>query len=75
MTNGPYRLTRNPIYLGFVLICLGFTLIAGTLWGILLAPFLLITVTRLIIRAEEAYLQARFKGHYGNYRSRVRQWL
>ena len=36
----PYRFTRNPIYLGFFLIYLGFTLLTGMLWGILLSPFL-----------------------------------
>jgi len=72
---GPYRLTRNPIYLGFALIILGGTFLAGTLWGMFLAPFLVATVTRVIIRAEEQYLQATFAGRYSEYRSRVRQWL
>jgi len=65
---GPYRLTRNPIYLGFALIILGGTFLAGTLWGMFLAPFLVATVTRVIIRAEEQYLQATFAGRYSEYR-------
>ncbi len=75
VTAGPYRFTRNPIYLGFFLIYLGFTLLAGTLWGLLLSPFLLGTVTRSIIHAEEAYLKRKFKEEYTKYSSRVRQWL
>jgi protein-S-isoprenylcysteine O-methyltransferase Ste14 len=75
VTTGPYRFTRNPIYLGFLLIYLGFTLLAGTLWGLLLSPFLIGTVTQWIIHAEEAYLGRKFKEDYKAYSSRVRQWL
>ncbi len=56
VTSGPYRFTRNPIYLGFFLIYLGFTLLAGTLWGLIASPFLIWTVTQAVIRAEEIYL-------------------
>ncbi len=72
---GPYRFTRNPIYLGFLLIYLGFTLLAGTLWGILLSPFLIWTVTHTVIHAEEAYLESKFGDEYRAYAARVRQWL
>ncbi len=75
VTGGPFRFTRNPIYLGFLLIYLGFTLLAGTLWGILLSPFLIATVTRWVIQREEAYLSQRFGGEYTTYRSRIRRWL
>jgi protein-S-isoprenylcysteine O-methyltransferase Ste14 len=75
VTDGPYRFTRNPMYLGFFLIYLGFTLLAGTLWGLLLSPFLIGTVNRWIIHAEEAYLDEKFEEDYIAYRARVRQWL
>lgn len=75
VTEGPYSLTRNPIYLGFFLIYLGFTLLAGTLWGLLLSPFLIGTVTRAIIRAEEVYLEGKFQGDYQQYKMRVRRWV
>jgi protein-S-isoprenylcysteine O-methyltransferase Ste14 len=75
VTTGPYRFTRNPIYLGFLLIYLGFTSLAGTLWGLLLSPFLIGTITRWIIHAEEAYLGGKFKEEYQVYYSRVRQWI
>ena len=75
VTDGPYRFTRNPIYLGFFLIFLGFTFLAGTLWGIVLSPFVPLTVNHLIIGAEETYLQARFNEQYAQYKSRVRKWL
>jgi protein-S-isoprenylcysteine O-methyltransferase Ste14 len=75
VTAGPYRLTRNPIYLGFFLIYLGFTLLAGTLWGVLLGPFLFWTVTNAIIRFEEEYLKKKFENEYAHYLTRVRCWI
>ncbi len=75
VTDGPYSFTRNPIYLGFLLIYVGFTLFAGTLWGLLLGPFLIWTVTGIAIRAEERYLRAKFPAEYEAYKARVRRWL
>ena len=75
VTSGPYRFTRNPIYLGFFLIYLGFTLLAGTLWGLIASPFLIWTITQAVIHAEEIYLTEKFGEQYKQYRSRVRQWI
>lgn len=75
VTDGPFRFTRNPIYLGFFLIFLGFTFLAGTLWGLVLAPLVPAAVNYLVIGAEESYLHAKFDRHYAEYRSRVRRWI
>ncbi len=75
VTGGPYRYTRNPIYLGFLLIALGFTLLAGTLWGLILSPVLVWAVTTVIIRAEERYLAPRFAEGYADYKARARRWI
>ena len=75
VTGGPYRFTRNPIYLGFFLIYLGFTLLAGTLWGLIASPFLLLTITNAVIHAEEIYLDGKFGEQYREYRSHVRPWI
>jgi protein-S-isoprenylcysteine O-methyltransferase Ste14 len=75
VTDGPYRFSRNPIYLGFLLSYLGFTALAGTFWGLILLPFLLWTVTHAVIHAEEQYLEGTFGEKYAAYVSRVRRWL
>jgi len=75
VTDGPFRFTRNPIYFGFLLVFLGFTLIMGSLWGLILAPLIPLIVNHLVIRPEETYLAARFAERYHEYKSRVRKWI
>ena len=75
VTGGIYRITRNPIYLGFFLMVVGFPLNFGSLWGIVAAPFYAATMSRLVIEKEEAYLEKKFKDQYTGYRSRVRRWI
>jgi len=75
VTSGIYRFTRNPIYLGFLLMVIGLPLGSGLIWGLVLAPFYMMTMSRLVIEREEAYLERKFKGEYTDYTSRVRRWL
>jgi protein-S-isoprenylcysteine O-methyltransferase Ste14 len=75
VTDGVYRFTRNPIYFGFLLMVLGFSLNAGWYSGVLVAPFFMVTMNRLVIEKEEAYLEKKFGEAYTGYRSRVRRWL
>jgi protein-S-isoprenylcysteine O-methyltransferase Ste14 len=75
VTSGIYRFTRNPIYLGFLLMVIGLPLNAGLYWGIVMAPFYVLTMNRLVIEQEETYLENKFKGTYTDYTSRVRRWL
>ncbi len=75
VTSGIYRFTRNPIYLGFLLMVIGFPLNSVMIWGAVLAPFYMLAMSRLVIEREEAYLERKFKGQYTSYASRVRRWL
>jgi len=75
VTSGIYRFTRNPIYLGFLLMVIGFPLNSGFYSGILLVPFFALTMNRLVIEKEEAYLEKEFKDVYTSYKSHVRRWL
>ena len=73
--NGIYRITRNPIYFGFLLMVIGFPLNNGHFWGFLTAPFYIVSMNQLVIEKEEAYLEKKFKEQYTAYRLRVRRWL
>ncbi len=75
VTSGAYRFTRNPIYLGFVLMLAGFPLFSGTIWGALLVPVMIVNMNSLVIQHEEAYLQKKFGDEYTRYRSSVRRWF
>jgi protein-S-isoprenylcysteine O-methyltransferase Ste14 len=75
VTFGIYRFTRNPIYLGFVLMLIGLPLTMGTYWGLILAWSLITFTNNLIIKHEEAYLKQEFKDQYVDYSSHVRRWL
>ena len=72
---GPYRFTRNPIYLGMMLGLIGLAIVVNSLWLLLtLVPFALVIRYGVIAR-EEAYLERKFGDVYGRYRARVRRWL
>jgi protein-S-isoprenylcysteine O-methyltransferase Ste14 len=75
VTSGAYRFTRNPMYLGFLLMVIGFPLSYGSLWGLILVPFFIVTMNRLVIEKEEAYLEKKFGEPYTSFKRRVRRWL
>ena len=73
--SGPYRFTRNPIYLGMCIGLLGLAIALDNLWLLLmLVPFVLVIHYGVVAR-EEAYLERKFGDVYRGYRSRVRRWL
>jgi len=74
-SSGVYRITRNPIYLCFLFIIIGFPLNFGNFWGLILSPLFIITMNNLVIKNEEAYLEKKFKEQYTGYKSHVRRWL
>jgi len=72
---GPYRFTRNPIYLGMPLGLIGLAIAFDNLWLLMmLVPFALLIRYGVVAR-EEAYLERKFGDVYRGYRSRVRRWL
>ena len=73
--NGPYRFTRNPIYLGMFLGQIGLAIAFNNLWLLMtLVPFALVIRYGVVAR-EEAYLARKFGDAYRGYCSRVRRWL
>jgi protein-S-isoprenylcysteine O-methyltransferase Ste14 len=75
VTTGLYRLTRNPMYLGMVLILLGAALVFGSLGALLPLPLFVIIIQRRFILGEERFLEATFGNEYRAYRQRVRRWI
>ena len=75
VTGGPYRYTRNPIYVAYLCLLVGFPLVLDMYWGLILAPLLVVLMTRLVIQPEETYLATHFGQPYLDYKARVRRWL
>ena len=75
VTAGPYRFTRNPMYLGLTLIYVGVAVWANALWPIVLLPAVLVVMHYGVIKREERYLERIFGDEYREYRRRVRRWL
>lgn len=75
VTGGVFGISRNPIYLGFVCLLIGFPFIFGIYWGLILSPLFIILMNKLVIQHEETYLEKKFGEVYTNYKSRVRRWL
>jgi protein-S-isoprenylcysteine O-methyltransferase Ste14 len=74
-TDGPYRLTRNPAYLGMALMYIGIALCSHALWVLVPLPVVLAIVDRGVIAREERYLERKFGQEYLHYKRRVRRWI
>lgn len=72
---GPFRFTRNPMYLQLVLVCLGVSVLLVNLWILLLTPLVAWMLHHYAIVPEEAYLERKFGEPYRAYKRRVRRWV
>lgn len=75
VTRGPFRYTRNPMYLGGVLILLGVGILFGSGVPFLVIPVFWWIIHARFIRREETFMARRFGQEYEEYRKRVRRWL
>lgn len=74
VTDGPYRFTRNPMYVGMACLYIGIAVAFGLIWALLLLPLSILAVDRFVI-AREPYLEGLFGERYLEYKRRVRRWL
>jgi protein-S-isoprenylcysteine O-methyltransferase Ste14 len=75
VSTGPYRFSRNPIYVGMALVQAGLAMLGNALWPLLLVvPAIWVIQTQVIAR-EERYLEGKFGRDYLDYKARVRRWL
>ena len=72
---GPFRFSRNPIYLADALCYVGIAILFNSAWPLLLLPLVLLVVHRGVILREERYLERKFGDEYSSYKLRVRCWL
>ena len=75
VVRGPYRLTRNPMYVGMVGVLVGIGVLLGSLSPIIIIPPFVALIDLRFIRSEEAALERTFGAEYVDYKARVRRWL
>ncbi len=73
--SGPYRFSRNPIYLAFSALQVGIGLCVGSFWLLITLVPALALMSFWVIPREERYLEARFPAEYPSYKSSMRRWL
>jgi len=75
VTEGPFRYSRNPIYVALTLLYVGVALLINALWILLLVVPALMALRYGVIAREEAYLTQKFGDAYHQYTTQVRRWL
>jgi protein-S-isoprenylcysteine O-methyltransferase Ste14 len=75
VTAGPFRFSRNPIYLADAITYLGGSLLVHSWWPLLVLPGMVLVMRRKVIDREERYLTERFGDAYRDYQFQVRRWL
>jgi protein-S-isoprenylcysteine O-methyltransferase Ste14 len=75
VTGGPYRFTRNPMYLGLIVLVIGAGMFLGSIGALIPIPFFIWVITSRFIRGEERFLEDIFGAEYLAYKRSVRRWL
>jgi protein-S-isoprenylcysteine O-methyltransferase Ste14 len=73
--NGPYRYSRNPIYLGFAIAGVGSALGFNTWWMLLSVLVFVLLANKIVIEKEEEYLERKFGESYLDYQRQTRRWF
>ena len=75
VTSGAFRFSRNPMYLGMIMILVGAGFLMGSLSPFTLIPVFVIIIDKHFIASEEKMLERRFGDEWRHYKARVRRWL
>lgn len=75
VVDGPYRFTRNPMYVGMACLFAGLAFALGALIALAFLPLVILIIDRLVIAREEPYLERTFGDGYTAYKRQVRRWL
>lgn len=75
VTSGMYKISRNPMYLGMLIMLFGFAIYLGQLTPFLVIPAFYFVITEMQIKPEEEILEKKFGKEYLDYKTKVRRWL
>lgn len=75
VTGGPFRFSRNPLYIGLTVLYLAISILVKTLWPIIFLPLVLLVMIKGVIVREERHLARIFGQEYETYKKRTRRWL
>jgi len=75
VTSGPFRFSRNPMYLTNVVFQIGAALLLDNAWILMLVPVTWLLLDRVVIAGEERYLSSKYGQAYDDYRRSVRRWV
>ena len=75
LSTGPYRFTRNPLYLSLALLQIGVGIATGLAWILIVLVPVLVVIRYGVIAREERYLERKFGDEYLSYKNRVRRWV
>lgn len=75
LDRGPFRVSRNPLYLGLIALVVGLALLWPSFWALVLTPIGIAGLWWGAIAPEERYLHEKFGDEYDAYRARTRRWL
>jgi len=75
VTGGVFAHSRNPMYVGNILLGIGFLSVSGNITGLIVGSFLILVTYRLIVHSEECFLREQFKEDYEAYCASVPRWL
>jgi protein-S-isoprenylcysteine O-methyltransferase Ste14 len=75
VTSGPYRFTRNPMYVGMAFLYVALVFGFGVIWALVFLPAVIVVIDKFVIAREEPYLERKFGQAYRDYMTRVRRWL
>ncbi|MGD9080005.1 MAG: isoprenylcysteine carboxylmethyltransferase family protein [Desulfobacterales bacterium] len=73
--DGPFRFSRNPMYLSLILVLFGFSVLFLSIWFFFSAIGLWLLFDRIAVAPEEVYLEKKFGSRYTTYKTRVRRWI
>ena len=75
VVNGLYKISRNPMYVGMLIMLLGYAIWLGTLGPFILVPLFYLVITEMQIKPEEKILESKFGQEYLEYKRKVKRWL